>query len=138
MTRTYDHLSLSQITREQASRTCGPYYYIVQTGAMAHTAFRTEAGFLRWLEERGLALTKPLAPKGEHQYQELIGAYQDCMTLDDAAFDALDAEIETRTLSNGDYTLAKITTSADGVRQVHYLNPNCRGRIVYPHQESRA
>ncbi|TDX21598.1 hypothetical protein DFO67_1358 [Modicisalibacter xianhensis] len=133
---TYDNLHLIQIDSEQASRTCGPYYYLVQNNFMAHTAFRTEQGLMRWLEERGLELSKPLVAKGEHQSQPIIGAYRDCMTMDEDAFNALAADLETRTMSNATYTLAKIIR-VEGVNEVHYLNPNCHGRVVFDYQESR-
>jgi hypothetical protein len=58
------------------------------------------------------------------------------MSYDD--FYDLPAIIETRTLSNGRYTLARITEEEDGIRTVHTMNCNCKHRHEYDHTESRA
>lgn len=133
--RKIDRLTLTQVTSDIANQTCGPYYYLVQLNHGPHKAFRTESGLRRWMDERGLALTQPLAPKGEFRYQPISGAYVDCMMMDQDKFDAMRADFETRQLSNGSYTLAKVIR-VDGVSHVHYLNPNCRCRVVFDFQES--
>jgi hypothetical protein len=65
------------------------------------------------------------------------GTYHHVMHLSYDTFYALQGE-RTRSLSNGDYTLAIITTDEDGTRTVNDLNPNCRDRKVFDYAESRA
>ncbi len=134
---TIKNLSVCQVTDEWAANTCGPYYFLVQTyGTTPHTAFCTEHGFMKWLSERGLSLTKPLVVKGEHQYQKIEGSYIDNMMSDVEAFNQINPIIETRVMSNGDYTLAKITENSEGVRVLNYLNCTCE-RVKFDYQESR-
>lgn len=52
-------------------------------------------------------------------------------------FSSIRAVFETRTLSNGDYVLAKVTTE-NGVRTIHTLNPNVHERYVFDYAESDA
>lgn len=138
MKQTYLNLDVSTVDEAFHKRTCG-YWYIVTNGAMNHTAFRTKAGLMRWLEERGLKLSKPLveADGAKHDYQRIRGTYHTVMHLADAGeFDRLRPVIETRTLSNGDYVVAKITEDGTGIRTVHTLNPNVRHRTTFDYKES--
>jgi hypothetical protein len=70
-----ENLNVSQVDKERADRTCGPYYFLVCIGGMSFTAFRTKYGFLRWLRSRGLKLTEPLVPVGETRFQRIKGHY---------------------------------------------------------------
>jgi hypothetical protein len=135
--RTYSNLQVTSLNPEQHERTCG-YWYTVTTGAMAHTAFATRAGLDRWMEERGLSLERELPEKGEWGSSRIVGEYREASYLHDADdFHALRPIIATPELSNGDYTLGLITEE-DGIRTVHYLNPNVRTRLVYDYTRTRA
>jgi hypothetical protein len=117
MLKKIDSLSLTQVTKDRADQTCGPYYYLVTTGAMSFTAFCTKYGFLRWLNSRGLSLTQPLVPKGEFQHQRLEGHYYEAsLPIDE--FNALAAERESSPdlfqLNNARYLHAHLETATDG------------------------
>ncbi len=126
MINTYSKFTLCVLTQEQHERTCG-YWFVVTTSTLSHTAFRTAAGLQRWLTERNLSLTAPLTEAGTWSVQEIIGTYRQEMHYTDeeqAAFVELHTVDVSRTLSNGDYVVAKITQDIDGIRTVHTLNPN--------------
>ena len=57
--------------------------------------------------------------------------------MDTDAFDAVRPLIATAVLSNGGYTLGLIDEDEDGVRTVHYLDPNVKTRLVFDHQRTR-
>lgn len=131
---THNNLHACRLNRESHLRTCG-YWYTVTSGATAHTAFTTRAGLDRWLLERGLRLTGPLDAEPSHC--AIAGEYRTESHLGDAdVFPELVGD-HTRTLSNGDYVVAVITTDEDGVRTVHTLNPNVRDRRTFDYRESR-
>ena len=101
-----------------------------------HTAFADRAHLQRWADERGLTLPD-LPAKGEWAWGNISGEYQTEMHGDAASFDALRAKARhTVTLSNGDYTRALITEE-NGLRVIHYCNPNVREREVFPYHETR-
>lgn len=138
MKQTHSNLWLTVLTLEQHLRTCD-YWYCVTESHMAHTAFKTERGLRRWLEERGLKLSEPLTPPGTWSSQKIEGKYHTNSHFgyeDFKDFHKLaDVVCETRTLSNGDYVVAKITEGRDG-RTVHTLNPN-EPRHEFDYAESR-
>lgn len=153
MTRTYSNLRATSLTPEQHERTCG-YWYTVTSGAMAHTAFATRAGLDRWLRERNLTLANDLPAQGEFGTTAIVGSYCERAYLDidddyrerhypdgydddEAAFYALQPVDATPVLSNGDYTLGLLTEDAEGVRTVHYLNPNVKTRRVFDYKRTR-
>lgn len=132
-----DTLYLCSLTPEQKARTCG-YWYTITRDAMPHTAFRTKSALMAWLEDCGLSLSKPLPEKlGAYSSQFLIGKYHEKMHLDYNEFYSLPAIKEIRCLSNGDWTLGRITES-DGMRTIHTLNPNCHHRPVFDYRTSQA
>jgi len=143
---TFEHTNLhaASLDREMHERTCG-YWYTVTAGALAHTAFATRAGLDRWLRERNLELHDELPEQGEVGHSRIIGVgewqpgvYRSRSYLYDAAeFDAVRPVVVTAVMSNGDYTLGLIDEDADGVRTVHYLNPNVKTRLVFEHQRTR-
>jgi hypothetical protein len=137
MTRIHSNLHLAVLTEEQHKRTCN--YWFVITCQGPHTAFSSVEGLKNWMQERGLALSQPLTEAGTHSTQFLVGSYGERahMTPEEVfEFDhGLEPVVTTRTLSNGDYTLAKITEE-DGIRVVHTLNPNVRNRTVFNYRES--
>jgi hypothetical protein len=134
----YDSLRVTILSDEQVKT--GEYMryrYLVTNGATAHTAYETKEGFLRYLEERGLTLDEELPEDSTKTHgRAIIGAYYDHMHMDYNDFYGLhrDAVVTTKTLSNGDWTLAFIT-SYDGVRTVHSLNPNCY-RVEYDYRDA--
>lgn len=136
---TYKNLRLTALNAEQHARGCD-YWYVITEGGTPHTAFKTKAGVLAWLNERGLSLVKVLTNPGVWGTQTLSGSYRDEMHLsadEVSRFDAIKPLVDSRTLSNGDYVEAKITLDPDGLRTVHTLNPNIRSRHVYSYAESR-
>jgi hypothetical protein len=153
----HKNLHLCQLTPEQNQRTCNYWYTVTVDGFRAHTAFNAEAGLLKWLNERGLSLSNPLLPRGEHAVQAINGSYQTCVMMDKQEFDALMtptlqdksrgssgqgassasvAPKQIRVLSNAQYTAGILTQSPEGQVVVNYLNPNVRDRVVYDYAES--
>ena len=130
------NLTLVQPMPEHAARTCGPYWYLIMSHGTSTKAFCRRESFLKWLEERGLSLSEPLVKQGVHAYQKIIGEYKERSYMADNALDSIKAVVESRQLSNGKYTLTKITDEG-GTRTVHYLNTNVKSRIEYDYQESR-
>ena len=138
MKQRYDNLAVISLTPEQHENTCN-YWYLVQDNWAAHTAFTEKEHLLNWLTERGLTLTENLPEKGIHSVQKINGAYISESHYGNSStikFNLINPLLETRTLSNGSYTLAKITES-DGIRTVHTLNPNM-DRVEYDYFESRS
>ena len=132
----YDNLYLAVITKERHERTCN-YWYLIDNSATAHTAFTTEHGVMTWLNERNLKLTKPLTEPGVFSTQKIEGKYQTKSHMDKKYFDNnLQPVLCSKTLSNGDYVVAKITEDIEGIRTVHTLNPNVRDRYVFNYQEA--
>jgi len=132
----YDSLSLCTLTPEQNRSTCD-YWFLVHNNNTSHTAFNQRTSLLIWLEERGLELTGPLPEHATHSVQKIKGNYSQKSHMSYDEFYGLPAISESRTLSNGDYVLSRITDDGEG-RTVHTLNPNCKHRKVYNYQESRA
>lgn len=136
MTRTYTGFYVSHLTPEQHKQTCN-YWYTVTCQATAHTAFTTREGLDRWLAERGLAIVGNFPP-ADWWCSPVLGTYRERSYLHDAdEFYKLQGD-RTRTLSNGDYVEAIITTDADGIKTVHTLNPNVKDRKVFDYAESSA
>lgn len=132
----YRNLQVCSLTPDQKRNTCG-YWYTVTDSCTAHTAFARRESLMQWLEERGLSLTEPLPEQGTFGFQKIKGEYARQLEGSYDAFYALPAIIETRTLDNGEYTLARITEE-NGVRTVHVLNCNNRHRPKFDYAESRA
>ena len=131
------NLRLIVLTEEQHARTCN-YWYLVRSDYIhAHTAFETKHGLMRWLTERNLSLTEPLTEPGTHSVQSINGEYVSNSMMSKKAFDKLSPVFYTRTLSNGDYTLAAITED-DGIRTVNYLNPNVHERRIFDYKETNS
>jgi hypothetical protein len=107
---------------------------------MAHTAFNTKAGLLKWLQERGLEIDGELPERGEWAVFKIKGAYYSHMTMDVREFEDVrdldDTAKQTKVLSNGEYTLGVLTKRDDGLVVVHYLNPNV-DRQVFDYAGSR-
>ncbi len=133
---TRDNLHLITCDQERHDRTCG-YWYLIQSRAMSCTAFARRESFLQYLNERGLSLSESMPAHTEWSSQHISGQYREQMHMSYDEFFALVGS-RTRTLSNGQYTLAIITSDDDGIRTVHTLNPNCHDRPVFDYTESRA
>jgi hypothetical protein len=136
-TRTYSGMWLCSLTAEQKARTCGYWYTVTTYGSTPHTAFRTKAALLRWLELTGLSVDGDIPAHSIWGSLRFNGSYRAEMHLHDAdQFQAIDG-IRTRELSNGDYVEAIYSTDPyDGLRTVHTLNPNVKDRKVFHYQES--
>lgn len=134
MRQTHSNLTVARLSPEQHSRTCD-YWYTVTSNSSPHTAFVTRAGLDRWFQERGLHLESPLSDT-EWNWVQIEGAYCTESHLRDASIFPTLKGVYTRTLSNGDWVEAIITQDDDGIRTVHTLNPNIRGRKVFDYQES--
>lgn len=135
MTETYENLYVATLDQKFHERTCN-YWYLVQTSTLSHTAFHNRDNLLTWLKERGLTLTEPLAEHGTSSWQAVNGSYRTQSHSDYEEFYGQQG-ITSRTLSNGDWTLAIITTDADSTKTVHTLNPNCKNRHVFDYEASR-
>jgi hypothetical protein len=131
----YGNLWVHVLDKDHHARTCG-YWYLVTEGSMAHTAYRTFSGLSGFLAERGLKLTEKLTAPGHASSQRIEGEYETEMHMDKKAFDEIEAIWEMRVLSNGEYTLGKVTRE-NGINTVHTLNPNVKEREVFDYQESR-
>jgi hypothetical protein len=137
----YGNMQVTALTPEWHERTCN-YWYTVTSGAMAHTAFTTKRGLMRWLDERGLTLDGELPETtGEFATMRVVGEYYDASHgefvsddyrdgMGEGDFYSLRPVVVTAAMSNGDYTLALITEEA-GIRTVHTLNPNVKTRFVF-------
>lgn len=143
-TEHYARMQVTALTPEWHEKTCN-YWYTVTNGAMAHTAFTTKAGLMRWLAERGLRLDGELPQtRGEYATMRVIGEYYATShgnrhpdeteftilpMVEDAAWREIKPVVITAAMSNGRYTLALVTEDKNGVRTVHTLNPNVKDRI---------
>lgn len=108
------------------------YYYLVQKGFAAYTAFRTYKALRTWMDDRGLTAKFSHRYGHGHALMTLHGDFREIMATDQAAWDAI---IPVRTvpfLSNGSYTLAKIHYDGN-LRLLTYLNPNVRTRPTLDH-----
>jgi len=140
----HEKLRVCALNTEQHLKTCG-YWYVVTASAMSHTAFATQQGFLRWLEERGLEVDyvpTAVEPKdygqGKSNSCAIKGTYRTKMHMRMDDFYALPSiVVRSKTLSNGDYVDALITLDDDGIRTVHTLNPNVRDRKTFDYHETR-
>jgi hypothetical protein len=134
--RTYERLWLCSLTEEQRTRTCSYWYTVTDYGSTPHTAFRTKAALLTWLQRRGLEVEGDIPEHGVWGSFRIKGGYRQSMHLDEQEFYRNTGE-HTRELSNGDFTLGIITKDPDGLRTVHTLNPNVRTRPVFDYRQSQ-
>lgn len=134
--RVYDHLWLTCLDPEQHERTCN-YWYTITNHATAHTAFTEKEELLEWLSDRGLKIPGTLPEqRGEWASFSLVGSYREaCYFSNDEVetFKAIKPLKKIAELSNANYTLGKVTEDDQGVRTIHYLNPNVVERIVFPY-----
>lgn len=143
---TYDSLSVVPLGPEWNKKTCN-YWYLVQNHHGAHVAFNRRESLLNWLRDRGLSIDESkLAPhmqggKWGTEYPDWLpvtGQYRDVAHMSYDEFYGLEnVVVETRQLSNGSYTMARITQGPDGVRTVHTLNPNCKFRPEYDYWQCK-
>jgi hypothetical protein len=134
--RTYNSLSFVSLTEEGRSRTYG-YWYCVSDHGTALTAFRTLSAFERWLELRCLTVEAGIPDQGTYGYQPIAGSYCSAMHMDRVAFDQIQG-VQALQMSNGQYTLGKLASDADGMVCEHVLNPNVHDRPCFDHAASRA
>lgn len=129
-------LSIIALDRQQHERTCG-YWYCVRSGGAAHTAFAEPDHLIRWLLERGLGMLDPLPAAGFPATAKITGQYRSRMHMDPDQFYGLSGP-PIRVLDNAQYTLGIVTTDAQRVRTVHFLNCNVKTRPVFDYATSRA
>jgi hypothetical protein len=137
-TTMHEGLSLVTLDAEGHARTCS-YWYLVRKNSGPHTAFRRRESLLEWLDARGLTLTAELPEHGVWSRQPIEGAYFDVSHRSYDAVLLMDPALvvaDIRVLSNGSYTLGRITRSY-GRRAVHYLNVNLKHRPVFDYAESQ-
>lgn len=142
MKQIHSNLVLCSLTPEQHARTCNYWYTVTTNYSTAHTAFRTEEGLHRWLFERGLTLPGPLPARGEHGVLKIQGSYAtnvlwDLKELEDLR-DLDDTAVQTKVMSNGEYTLGVLTKGDDGIVVVNSMNVNVHERVVYDYWSSQA
>jgi hypothetical protein len=131
--QTYANIWVACLDRQQHEETCG-YWYTVSSHATSHVAFVTTLGLTQWLDERGLKLTDSLPEeRGTHKAIRVEGSYSRAMYMNAEAWKAIEPLFTVSELSNAEYTLGKITEE-NGVRTVHFLNPNVRERTVFPYR----
>lgn len=133
--RKFESLTLISLTREQHEKTCG-YWYLVQELCSSHTAFRTAAALFRWLEDRGLEMTKELPAHGEHSYQEIKGSYGKRYLGDRLSISESAVEDMLMVLDNAEYTIGYVTHE-DGICVVNIVS---RGnpRVTFDYATARA
>lgn len=120
--QTFDRLHLSSLNPEQHERTCG-YWYVTTNQHGPHTAFRTKAAALRWLERFGLSIDDELPDPGVSSFHRVNGAYRRTSHMNAKAFAGLTGET-VRCLDNAQYTEGVVTIDQDGFRTLHHLNCN--------------
>ena len=163
--QTYSNLHAFALTREEHEHTAG-YWFTVTNGAIAHTAFRTRPELDRWLYERGLSLENdipdyslpgviPDPDNWREGMTRILGEYKSVShgvfsdepfspdypdgqrkMIEDDEWKSLVPIAATAGLSNGRYTLFLITES-EGIRTVHYLNPNVKTRVTFDSNTTR-
>lgn len=135
MTERYGNLMLYE-EKDPDKLAQGSYKYIITSGAMAHTAFHTEAGLNRWLRNTGIKQGKPI--KHLHNSRKLMGRYvKISMSGNTQKLDAFAKKHNleaSEVLSNGEYTRAYIMRGKRG-NIIYYLNPNYpREKLPYKHE----
>lgn len=133
--QTFDKLHLSSLDQQRHEQTCG-YWYVATSNHGPHTAFRTKAATLRWLERFGLSIDDELPDPGVSSFRRVNGAYRRIGHMDVDAFNALAGETAL-CLDNAHYTKGVVTIDEDGLRTLHHLNCNLP-RDLFDHSTSRA
>jgi hypothetical protein len=135
-TEEYSDLTVQALTPEMAKRTAGPYLYAITLGFTAHTAFRTRAHLMQWLDNLGLTLEGELIEEGCGKWMRVKGAYRVTSHLSYDEFFSLRGP-RIRHMDNSDYTLGILVKDADGVVNLHHLNCNLLDRPVFEPAASR-
>lgn len=124
----HSRLYLITLDPEGHSRTCNYWYLVQQAHGGGHSAFRTRAAALFWLEARGLRLPRELGEPGAHDVMQIGGTYRDAMWLDLAGFYGQRCQSgyvgDLLTLSNARHVVGIVNEDGHGIRTVHTLNPN--------------
>jgi len=136
MIQQYNNLTLITLDEKGHGKTCN-YWYLIQEGHSSYTAFTYRASLERWLHDRGLKLSEPLPEHGVHSYQKISGGFNESMHMSYDDFYNLNTFMESKAMSNGDWTLSRLTADETGRVTVHTLNPNCRHRPQFDHKETR-
>lgn len=132
MINKYSNLYATILTRPDEY---GYKYLVKNSCSNSVTAFRTAAGFKKWLTDTGLRIEEVRAGCMGARILFLKGTfYRNCHMLNTAEFLANFSQFEpTIVLSNGDYVPASIQVLPDNEgRVIHYQNPNTdRLKIEY-------
>ena len=135
----FQKLTLCCLSPEQNQRTCNYWYTVTTNVATPHTAFNTEAGLRKWLDERGLSLKAELPKRGTWALFNIDGAYyKNCMMDEEGFWAIVQTDVpRIKVLDNAEFTMGALTKGEDGLVTVNYLNCNIRNRLVFDYQESR-
>lgn len=129
----YDNLRLTSLDSENQSQH-NQYWFLVTANSTSHTAFETLPALQSWLEDRGI-FCETIPEQGVFSTQRLRGEYIDNMYYH-SEFDPIEPIKYIRKLSNGKYTLGKVTEE-EGIRVISYLNPNVQDRYNFNYFETR-
>lgn len=125
-----DGMWLCALDQEQHERTCG-YWYTLTSRSTPHTAFRTKAQALRWLEDRGLTLDGDLpAERGTHTVLRVNGAYRKTSHSTYEAVRDMPGK-PVLVLDNARYTIGKAVADETGLVTVHFTNCNAERPEIY-------
>lgn len=117
-------LGLCCLTPTMRENTCSYWFTLTTRVSTPHTAFRTRAALLKYLERRGLALSAPLPDDlGTHAWIPIVGEYVEIQHFNRASFDAVAGE-RFAALNNGAYRPAISESLPDGRRAIHRMNCN--------------
>lgn len=149
-----ENMTVTILEDEEMKQKHGGYTYLIHMNYASHHAFRTEEGFVNWMQERGLQVGEQIT----HLYNTWIinGKYQeiclyaiephlpDCSNVynirswtaeDLNQFGQKNNLRKSVILSNGDYTTCYIFEGTAWNRPneifntIYYLNPNCKREI---------
>jgi len=133
---THGDLWLTQPLDVENSIMIDPHWYMIRSNGKIHATFMHRAAMDKWLQLRGLSLTKRLADTGLHGVQRIKGCYQTACHRDTSDFiDIPNVIASTYVLSNGEYTTGRVI-DLFGVRQVHYVS-STMDRTVYDYDTIR-
>ena len=127
-TRQYTGIYCTSLTAEMRKRTCD-YWYVVEADGYAHTAFRTRAALLTWLNALGLKLAGELPEQGQHADLNIEGTYKRGVVICDRdGWDAIPG-VSVTVLENGRYLPGKLADAEDGTRILYVSNVNNKWNV---------
>jgi hypothetical protein len=128
----YDKLRITALDSRLHANTCN-YWYTVTNGGTAHTAFRTKASAVAWLNALGLTIDGELPTGATYASFEIKGEYRRERFMGTAeAFSDIDG-IPVPCLENGDFRQGKLDDK-NGIRVLYSVNANCKWAEIYDHR----